>query len=341
MIRYFLSSVFLSVLVFLNPAAGNAQESILSKFLPWDSGANGVVTTSSGLEYKVIDPGDPTGLSPQNGEFVTVHYEGRLSDGTIFDSSFERGKPELFPSDKLISGWVEALSMMKPGDDWILHIPSELAYGERGTPGGPIPPNADLIFEVLLLEVRLDGVRKQERERQQRAFAEQERQVRIAAEKERVSKARINAEIASIVDWERSLSSKAPWTNMADLFQYDPAKTASILSDGHKIVFEVSEISFLDGNVVATGEQGFTDIYEGIEQPALEQIEENFSWDLWNKALAESVENFAPRKYTYSCKLAPKQAAGVKQGSSYVFTAKLIQLANERAVFDCKLEGPA
>jgi len=188
-----------------------------------------------------------------------------------------------------------------------------------------------------------EEIKRRERERQAEIEKQKQaaRAVWIAQEKLRVSEAKRQAEIASIMSWETSLSSKAPWTNMADLFQYDPAKTASILSDGHKIVFEVSEISFLDGNVVATGEQGFTDIYEGIERPALDQIQDDFSWDLWNKALAESVENFAPRKYTYSCKLAPKQAAGVKQGSSYVFTAKLIQLANEHAVFDCKLEGPA
>ena len=79
---------------------------------------------------------------------------GRLAEnGEMFDSAYQRGAPEIFPSDQLIPGWVEALSMMKPGDRWMLYIPSKLAYGERGTPGGPIPPNADLMFEVEMVDV--------------------------------------------------------------------------------------------------------------------------------------------------------------------------------------------
>lgn len=124
------------------------------KYFPWNPDAPGVVKSESGLQYVVLATGDASGQSPVNGQFVLVHYEGRLADtGQMFDSSYERGDPEAFPSNGLIPGWVEALAMMKPGDRWMVWIPSELAYGKQGTPGGPIPPDADLQFEVELLSV--------------------------------------------------------------------------------------------------------------------------------------------------------------------------------------------
>ena len=108
----------------------------------------------SGLSSVISASGDPAGAPPVNGQFVLVHYEGRLADtGALFDSSYERGDPEAFPSNGLIPGWVEALALMKPGDRWMLYIPAELGYGEQGPPGGPIPPNAPLQFEVELLNV--------------------------------------------------------------------------------------------------------------------------------------------------------------------------------------------
>ena len=125
-----------------------------TKYTPWNSALPEVKKTESGLEYVVLASGDPKGESPVNGEDVVVYYEGRLAEnGEMFDSAYQRGAPEIFPSDQLIPGWVEALSMMKPGDRWMLYIPSKLAYGERGTPGGPIPPNADLMFEVEMVDV--------------------------------------------------------------------------------------------------------------------------------------------------------------------------------------------
>lgn len=87
---------------------------------------------------------------------MTVHYEGRLTDGTVFDSSYERGQPATFPSDRLIPGWVEILPMMSVGDEWEIVIPSELAYGPRGA-GGSIPPNSTLIFKLELLDVADKG----------------------------------------------------------------------------------------------------------------------------------------------------------------------------------------
>ena len=123
-----------------------------AKYTPWNSSAPDVKKTGSGLEYVVLASGDPAGPTPENGALVAVHYEGRFADsGDLFDSSYERGEPAVFESNRVIAGWIEALSMMKPGDHWMLYIPSELAYGKEGRPG--IPPNAPLIFEVELLDV--------------------------------------------------------------------------------------------------------------------------------------------------------------------------------------------
>ncbi len=112
---------------------------------------DGFVTTESGLRYKTVKEG--TGASPKATDVVSVHYAGKLVDGTPFDSSFDRGEPAEFPLNRVIPGWTEGLQLMKEGGTTIFYIPSNLAYGEQGTPGGPIPPNAPLIFEVQLLKV--------------------------------------------------------------------------------------------------------------------------------------------------------------------------------------------
>lgn len=109
------------------------------------------MTTPSGLKYVEVVKG--TGAKPGASDNVTVHYTGRLLDGTVFDSSVERGEPATFPLNAVIPGWTEGLQLMQEGGTTVFYIPSELAYGEQGTPGGPIPPNSDLIFEVELLQV--------------------------------------------------------------------------------------------------------------------------------------------------------------------------------------------
>jgi len=119
-------------------------------FLENNKKNEGITTTASGLQYKVLSPG--TGKSPSSANNVTVHYTGKLIDGSVFDSSVQRGQPANFGVSQVIAGWTEALQLMKEGDKWMLYIPYQLAYGERGQ-GGQIPPYATLIFEVELIKV--------------------------------------------------------------------------------------------------------------------------------------------------------------------------------------------
>ena len=119
-------------------------------FLAANAKKEGVITTASGLQYKIIKSG--TGESPKLTDTVTVHYQGTLIDGTIFDSSIQRGQPVSFPVNRVIPGWTEALQLMKVGDKWQLFIPANLAYGDQ-SPTPAIPPNSVLIFEVELLAI--------------------------------------------------------------------------------------------------------------------------------------------------------------------------------------------
>ena len=119
-------------------------------FLAENARKAGVTTTASGLQYKVIQSG--TGESPKLTDTVKVHYHGTLIDGTVFDSSVQRGRPISFPVGGVIPGWVEALQLMKVGDKWQLFIPANLAYGDQ-SPSPAIPPHSVLIFEVELLGI--------------------------------------------------------------------------------------------------------------------------------------------------------------------------------------------
>jgi len=111
---------------------------------------DGAVRLENGLIYKVIKSG--TGASPKPTDRVRVHYTGKLTDGTVFDSSVERGQPAVFGVTQVIKGWTEILQKMKVGDKWEVVIPSDLGYGDRGA-GGTIPPGATLIFEIELLGI--------------------------------------------------------------------------------------------------------------------------------------------------------------------------------------------
>ncbi len=120
------------------------------EFLAANAMQEGVYQTTSGLQYKILASGG--GRSPKTNEFVKVHYHGSLIDGTVFDSSVERGTAAKFPVGAVIPGWTEALQLMKEGDKWQLYIPAKLAYGEKGA-GKAIAPNSVLQFEVELLAV--------------------------------------------------------------------------------------------------------------------------------------------------------------------------------------------
>lgn len=119
-------------------------------FLKMNKERAGVTTLPSGLQYEILKSGE--GRRPQATDQVRCHYEGRLVDGTLFDSSIQRGEPAVFGVNQVIAGWVEALQLMSEGDKWKLYIPYQLGYGEQGA-GGAIPPYSTLVFEVELLEV--------------------------------------------------------------------------------------------------------------------------------------------------------------------------------------------
>ncbi|KAA1183225.1 peptidylprolyl isomerase [Photorhabdus heterorhabditis] len=120
------------------------------KFLAENAQRDGISTTESGLQFSVLKQGD--GAIPARTDHVRVHYTGRLIDGTVFDSSIQRGEPAEFPVNGVIAGWIEALTLMPVGSKWELYIPHNLAYGENGA-GASIPPYSALIFEVELLDI--------------------------------------------------------------------------------------------------------------------------------------------------------------------------------------------
>ena len=112
----------------------------------------GVQKLPSGVLYKVVRSGPPEGLRPQLSDEVKVHYEGKLPDGKVFDSSYDRGVPASMPLGRLVPAWQEALQKMRPGDEWILYVPPEQGYGAEGA-GPDIPPNSALIFRIELIGV--------------------------------------------------------------------------------------------------------------------------------------------------------------------------------------------
>jgi len=125
------------------------------EFLAKNAKAKGVMTTASGLQYKILDAGDKKAPPIAPTDTVTAHYRGTLIDGREFDSSYSRGAPTPFPVNGVIKGWQEALVMMKPGAKWQLFIPPELAYGPKGQ--GKIPPNSLLIFDLNVISAEAAG----------------------------------------------------------------------------------------------------------------------------------------------------------------------------------------
>ncbi len=133
----------------LEQQGAEENERLGKEYLADNAKREGVHVTASGLQYQIIKEG--TGAKPGPNDVVTVHYTGRLIDGSVFDSSVERGEPATFAVGQVIPGWVEGLQLMSEGAAWRLFIPSELAYGKHGT--GPIKPGSTLIFEVQLIKV--------------------------------------------------------------------------------------------------------------------------------------------------------------------------------------------
>lgn len=131
-------------------AQQNAKEG--EEFLAENRNKEGVQETESGLQYEVLEEG--SGATPTEDDTVLVHYEGSLLDGTVFDSSYDRGEPQPIQLDRVIRGWTEGLQLMQEGAKYKFYIPGDLAYGENPRPGGPIGPNETLIFEVELIEVQ-------------------------------------------------------------------------------------------------------------------------------------------------------------------------------------------
>jgi FKBP-type peptidyl-prolyl cis-trans isomerase len=123
-------------------------------FLAQNAHAGGVHVTASGLQYRILRSGPASGLRPKPADEVKVNYEGKLLDGEVFDSSYQRGTPVVMTVRELVPGWVEALQLMRPGDEWLLYVPPSLGYGDKGA--GPIPPNSVLVFKLELIDVAPD-----------------------------------------------------------------------------------------------------------------------------------------------------------------------------------------
>lgn len=129
----------------------DANQVAADSFLTANAERDGVTTTESGLQYEVIEQGD--GPRPGPEDQVTVNYRGTLADGTQFDSSYDRGEPATFNLGRVVPGFAEGIQLMPVGSNYKLFVPPELGYGPQGGPGGGIPPNSALIFEVELLEI--------------------------------------------------------------------------------------------------------------------------------------------------------------------------------------------
>jgi FKBP-type peptidyl-prolyl cis-trans isomerase FklB len=144
-------AAFVGILSSEGAMAGDLSAAANQAYLAVSAAKQGVVTRPSGLQYRVIKTG--SGKTPKTSDMVQVTYKGWLIDGTVFDQT-KPGQPAEFPAGHLIPGWVEALTLMKEGDEWELVIPSNLAYGERGAGDGLIPANQTLVFDMTLLKVK-------------------------------------------------------------------------------------------------------------------------------------------------------------------------------------------
>ena len=132
----------------------DAQKAVGIAFLAKNGKRTGVTSLPDGLQYEVIAAGEPNGAKPLAVDTVVVDYIGQLIDGTEFDNSVKRGQPATFPLNGVIRGWTEILQLMPKGAHWKVYIPGDLAYGENPPQGAPIPPNAVLVFEITLKDIK-------------------------------------------------------------------------------------------------------------------------------------------------------------------------------------------
>jgi FKBP-type peptidyl-prolyl cis-trans isomerase len=132
-----------------------ADSAAAQAFLANNAKQSGVQITKSGLQYRILHSGPATGLRPKPADEVKVNYEGKLIDGHVFDSSFDRGAPVVMTVRDVVPGWQEALQLMRPGDSWMIYLPAKLGYGDAGA--GPIPPGAVLVFKLDLIDVLPDA----------------------------------------------------------------------------------------------------------------------------------------------------------------------------------------
>lgn len=144
----------LSLAACAKPAPAPDAAAAGKAFLASNAHVAGVVTTASGLQYRVLHAGPADGLRPKLADEVKVNYEGKLLDGTVFDSSYQRGSAVVMTVRELVPGWREALQLMRPGDEWLIYLPAKLGYGDKGA--GPIPPGAVLVFKLDLIDVLPD-----------------------------------------------------------------------------------------------------------------------------------------------------------------------------------------
>jgi FKBP-type peptidyl-prolyl cis-trans isomerase len=131
------------------PAAQPAPLVPAAEFLARNANEPGVKVLPSGLQYKVVKSGDPKGPSPKEGDIIKVHYEGALTNGQVFDSTFARGRASIMQLYDLVPAWMEALPLMHVGDEWTIYAPPSLGYGDRAA--GPIPPGSVLVFRLQLV----------------------------------------------------------------------------------------------------------------------------------------------------------------------------------------------
>lgn len=134
-----------------NPAELSKSADAAKAFMAENAKKPGILSLPSGVQYKIVKSGPAGGISPKPEDEVKVNYEGALTDGKVFDSSYQSGSPVVFQLGGLIPAWVEAMQQMKPGDEWMLYVPPEQGYGDRQS--GPIPPNSVLVFKIELLGV--------------------------------------------------------------------------------------------------------------------------------------------------------------------------------------------